>query len=129
MSIQRPESNSDSFSRPDGATGAIPLLRSFSSPMTEVTGVPPQTLMKHAGEFALKAAKILDAQGQDTFSPKQIMEEAVRLGWAKSPETIRHHVIDQMCDTRDSSPHQYFEWLSWGKYRLNEAGRRAAQGL
>ena len=46
MSIQRPESNSDSFSRPDGAAGAIPLLWSFSSPMTEVTGVPPQTPMK-----------------------------------------------------------------------------------
>ncbi|WP_075831153.1 hypothetical protein [Deinococcus marmoris] len=85
--------------------------------------------MKYAWEVALKAAKNLDAQGQQNFSPKQVMEEAVRLGWPKNPETIRHHVIDQMCDTRDSSPHQYFEWLKWGEYRLNEAGHRAGEGI
>ena len=58
MSIQRPESNSDSFSRPDGAAGAIPLLWSFSSPMTEVTGVPPQTPMK---EHPAKTPDVLES--------------------------------------------------------------------
>lgn len=85
--------------------------------------------MKYAWQYVLKAARTLHAQGQATFSPQQALEVALGLGWPKDPETIRHHVCNQMRADRADATHPYLEYLGSATYRLNTEGQRAAEGL
>ncbi|GGO38407.1 hypothetical protein [Deinococcus humi] len=85
--------------------------------------------MKHAWQYVLKAAKTLHAQGQATFSPQQIVEVALGLGWAGKPQTVQHHVCNQMRADISNAPYPYLDYLGSATYRLNEEGKRAAEGL
>jgi len=85
--------------------------------------------MKHAWQYVLKAAKTLHAQGQATFSPKQVVELSDQLGWPKAPRTIRQHVCSHMRDDKADATYPYLEYLGSATYRLNADGARAAEGL
>ncbi|CAM4197240.1 hypothetical protein [Deinococcus marmoris] len=85
--------------------------------------------MKTAWEHVTKAAANLHVQGHATFSAQQLFDEAIRLGWAKNPSTIRTHITAHMRDDRDAATCPYLERVAWNTYRLNVAGRRAAEGL
>lgn len=85
--------------------------------------------MKYAWEYVLKASKSLHAEGHTTFSPQQVADVAIQMGWTKERHTIQHHVSDQMRADKLDAPHPYLDRLGHKTYRLNEAGRKAAEGL
>ncbi len=85
--------------------------------------------MKTAWEHVVKAAKNLHTQGHATFSRQQLQEEALRLGWSGAPVTLGTHITAHMRDDREQATHPYLHRVTRNTYRLNEAGRRAAEGL
>lgn len=82
-----------------------------------------------AWQYGIKSARNLHAQGHATFIRQQLVDEALRLGWPKAPVTIGTHVTEHMRADRPSSAYPYLERLTRNVYRLNDAGRRAGEGL
>ena len=85
--------------------------------------------MKTAWEHVVKAASNLHRQGQVNLTCQQLKEEALRLGWSGAPSTLTTHITAHMRADRDAATRPYLDYLSHNTYRLNDAGRRAAEGL
>lgn len=85
--------------------------------------------MQHAWEYVIAAAQNLHRQGLEHLTRAQITQEVKRLGWPSEMVTIGTHISDHMRADRDTSTHPYPDRVARNAYQLNDAGRRAAQGL
>lgn len=88
-----------------------------------------EAAMRHAWEYVIKAAQNLHAQGHPHLTRAQLLQEALRLGWPHEAVTLGTHISDHMRSDRESAAYPYLDRVARNTYQLNEAGRRAVQGL
>jgi len=85
--------------------------------------------MQHAWEYVIKAAQNLHGQGYAHVTRAQLITEVLRLGWPNETVTIGTHISDHMRADRHTATHPYLDRVARNTYQLNDAGRRAVQGL
>lgn len=85
--------------------------------------------MQHAWKYVIKAAHHLHQQGKTTLTVQELLDESLRLGWPNNPSTIRTHISEHMRADRPAAHHPYLDRLARNTYQLNDAGKRAVQGL